>query len=118
LGKVTQVCRDFLETFSKSFSSLDNISIIGSRYLKRTGLKAQVERIGNVYNTLVRKLEGRDLLKDLAVDCMLIKKLNFRDYSQRIGFVWRELVMDSFEQDGEHLFSMESGGNFERLIDR
>jgi len=59
LGKVTQGYRNFLENFSKSFSSLDNISIIGSRYLKCTGLKAQVERIRNVYNTLARKLEGR-----------------------------------------------------------
>jgi hypothetical protein len=87
LGKVTEGCRNFLERLNKSSSSSDNIEIFGSRYLKCTGLKAQVERIRNVYNTLARNLEGRDLLKDLGVDCMVIKKPNLNEYSQRTGFV-------------------------------
>jgi hypothetical protein len=55
--------------------------------LKCAGLKAQVEKIRNVYKTLARNLEGRDLLKDLGVDGMVIKKLNLKEYSQRTGFV-------------------------------
>jgi len=55
--------------------------------VKCSGLKTQVEKFRNIYNTLARRLEGRDLLKDIDVDCLIIKKLNLEEYSQRTGFV-------------------------------